>query len=118
MTSTVGGHQVTGYPALVDEGTTVGLTVFTSRGRPAPGRCGRAPAGCWCWRTPSPLAQLRQSLTREQLLTLAAAPYGTVGALVADATEAAVDALLDWAGGPAWTAGGLRRRWPRRSSRT
>ena len=30
MTSTVAGHQVTGYPALVDEGTTVGLQVFTS----------------------------------------------------------------------------------------
>jgi len=27
-----------------------------------------------------------------------------VGALVSDATEAAIDALLDWAGGPVWTA--------------
>jgi ATP-dependent helicase HrpA len=53
---------------------------------------------------PSPLAQLRSSLTREQLLTLAVTPHGTVGELVTDATEAAVDALLDWAGGPAWTA--------------
>ena len=30
VTSSVGGHQVTGYPALVDEGATVGLQVFTS----------------------------------------------------------------------------------------
>jgi ATP-dependent helicase HrpA len=37
-------------------------------------------------------------------LTLAVTPYGTVGSLVADATEAAIDALLDWAGAPAWTA--------------
>jgi ATP-dependent helicase HrpA len=53
---------------------------------------------------PGQVGQLRQSLTREQLLTLAVTPYGTVGGLVADATEAAIDALLDWAGGPAWTA--------------
>jgi ATP-dependent helicase HrpA len=54
-------------------------------------------------RTPSQVAALRQSLSREQLLTLAVTPYGTVGSLVADATEAAIDALLDWAGAPAWT---------------
>ena len=68
--------------------------------------------------TPSPLAQLRQSLTREQLLTIAATPFGTVGALVQDATEAAVDALLDWAGGPAWTAAGLRGTGGEDRSRT
>ena len=53
--------------------------------------------------TPPQVGQLRQSLSRDQLLTLAVTPYGSVGALVADATEAAVDALLDWAGGPART---------------
>ncbi len=55
VTSTVAGHQVTGYPALVDEGTTVGLQVFTSaadqtqgdaRRHPAAARAGhRLPAG-------------------------------------------------------------------------
>src|SRR6185312_14451585 len=55
-------------------------------------------------RTPSQVSFLRQSLSREQLLTLAVTQYGTVGSLVADATEAAIDALLDWAGAPAWTA--------------
>ena len=105
-------------PALVDEGTTVGLQVFTSRGRPGAGRCGPAPGGCWCSARRRRLAHLRQSLTREQLLTLAATPYGTVGSLVADATEAAIDALLDWAGGPAWTAAAFARAGRRRSRRS
>jgi ATP-dependent helicase HrpA len=55
-------------------------------------------------RTPSQVSFLRQSLSRVQLLTLAVTQYGTVGSLVADATEAAIDALMDWAGAPAWTA--------------
>ncbi|MET0965829.1 MAG: DUF3418 domain-containing protein, partial [Nakamurella sp.] len=101
--NTVGGHQVTGYPALVDEGKTVGLQVFTSEADQQ-----RAMRGgtrrLLVLAAPGQVGQLRQSLTREQLLTLAVTPYGTVGGLVADATEAAIDALLDWAGGPAWTA--------------
>jgi ATP-dependent helicase HrpA len=102
VTSSVGGHQVTGYPALVDEGATVGLQVFTS----AVDQRRAMRAGTrrlLMLRTPSQVAALRQSLSREQLLTLAVTPYGTVGSLVADATEAAIDALLDWAGAPAWT---------------
>jgi ATP-dependent helicase HrpA len=103
VTSTVGGHPVTGYPALVDEGKTVGLQVFTSAADQR--RAMRAGTRrLLVMGTASPLAHLRQSLSREQLLTLAATPYGSIGALVADATEAAIDALLDWAGGPAWTA--------------
>jgi len=103
MRNTVRGHQVTGYPALVDEGKTVGLQVFTSEIDQR--RAMRAGTRrLLVLAAPGQVGQLRQSLTREQLLTLAVTPYGTVGALVADATEAAIDALLDWAGGPAWTA--------------
>ncbi|MET0865434.1 MAG: DUF3418 domain-containing protein, partial [Nakamurella sp.] len=103
VSNTVGGHQVTGYPALVDEGTTVGLQVFTSEADQR--RAMRAGIRrLLVLAAPGQVGQLRQSLTREQLLTLAVTPYGSVGTLVADATEAAIDALLDWAGGLAWTA--------------
>ena len=103
VSNTVGGLQVTGYPALVDEGKTVGLQVFTSAADQA--RAMRAGTRrLLVLAAPGQVGQLRQSLTREQLLTLAVTPYGTVGTLVADATESAIDALLDWAGGPAWTA--------------
>ena len=102
VASSVDGHQVEGYPALVDEGKTVGVTVFASAADQA-----RAMRGgtrrLLMLDAPSPLAHLRNSLSREQLLTLAATPYGSVGSLMADATAAAIDALLDWAGGPAWT---------------
>ncbi|MGI8417295.1 MAG: DUF3418 domain-containing protein, partial [Nakamurella sp.] len=37
------------------------------------------------------------------------APHGSLAALVDDAVEAAVDALLDWAGGPAWDAEAFAR---------
>ena len=103
VTSSVDGHQVEGYPALVDEGRTVGVTVFASAADQA-----RAMRGgtrrLLMLDAPPPLAHLRNSLSRDQLLTLAATPYGSVGSLVTDATEAAIDALLDWAGGPVWTA--------------
>ncbi len=103
LTSTVAGHRVTGYPALVDEGQTVSVAVFTS---PQDQRRAML-AGTrrlLSLHAPSQVSALRQSLTRQQLLTLAATPFGSVGELVADATEAAVDALLTWAGGPVWTA--------------
>ncbi|MEJ7651359.1 MAG: DUF3418 domain-containing protein [Nakamurella sp.] len=53
-----------------------------------------------------PLAHVRNGLSRQQMLTLTVSPYAGIAALLADATEAAVDALLDWAGGPAYTAAG------------
>ncbi len=103
VTTTVAGHEVTGYPALVDEGGTVGVTVFsTAADQQRAMRAGTR--RLLLLGAPSQLGALRQSLTREQLLTMAVTPYGTVGELVADATEAAVDALLDWAGGPAFDA--------------
>jgi ATP-dependent helicase HrpA len=103
VTSTVAGQQVTGYPALVDEGGTVGLQVFTSPADQARAMRAGIRRLLVLGSTVS-LAQLRQSLTHDQQLTLAATPYGSIGELVADATAAAIDALLDWAGGPAWTA--------------
>jgi len=93
---------VDGYPALVDEGKTVGVTVFASAADQARAMHGGT-RRLLMLSAPSPLAHLRNSLSRDQLLTLAATPYGSVGSLVADATEAAIDALLDWAGGPVWT---------------
>jgi len=102
VTSSVDGHRVDGYPALVDEGKTVGVTVFASAADQARAMHGGT-RRLLMLSAPSPLAHLRNSLSRDQLLTLAATPYGSVGSLVADATEAAIDALLDWAGGPVWT---------------
>jgi len=120
-TGTVAGQTVTGYPALVDEGQTVGIRVFTDRADQAramrrgtrrmvalattdvtatlAGRLGRLSA------TRGPAAPgARSALGRDEVLLLATAPHGSATALLADAVDAAVDALLDWAGAPGWDA--------------
>ncbi len=100
--SSVDGQEVRGYPALVDEGDTVGITVFTFEAEQR--RAMRAGTRRLITRAAkNPLGPVRNALTRQQMLTLAVTPHGSVAALLADATEAAVDALLDWAGGPAYT---------------
>jgi ATP-dependent helicase HrpA len=115
----VAGATVAGYPALVDEGRTVAIRVFTSAADqaramrwgtirlvaltladPIDALAGRvrqlaAPRGPSGPGVVSPL-------TPNDLLRLATAPHGGLAALTADAADAAIDALLDWAGGPAW----------------
>src|SRR5215207_4791192 len=78
------GQAVRGYPALVDEGATVGVRVLET-----------------------PAVQGR--LTNAQRLALAGAPHDGVGAVLADATTAALDALIAEAGGPAWDAAAFAR---------
>ncbi|GAA1995034.1 DUF3418 domain-containing protein [Nakamurella flavida] len=102
VTSTVDGHRITGYPALVDDGDSVSLRMFTSRDEQLAAMRGGV-RRLLVLRSRSPLAHLRYALTRTQLMTLATSPHGSMGALVQDAVEAAVDALLDWSGGLAWT---------------
>jgi ATP-dependent helicase HrpA len=99
----VHGQQVRAYPALVDEGDAAGVRVFTSVADQA--RAMRAGTRrLLVLGARNPLGYLKYQLNRDQLMTLATAPHGSMEALVADAVEAAVDALLDWAGGPAWDA--------------
>ncbi|MDQ2845071.1 MAG: DUF3418 domain-containing protein [Actinomycetota bacterium] len=99
----IDGHQVRAYPALVDDGTSVAIKVFTSTVDQA--RAMRSGTRrLLVLGTRNPLGYLRYQLTRDQLMTLATAPHGSLAGLVDDAMEAAVDALLDWAGGPAWDA--------------
>jgi len=52
---------------------------------------------------------VQDRLGRAEQLSLAVAPHGSVGAVLEDATAAAVDALMDRAGGPAWDEAGFAR---------
>jgi ATP-dependent helicase HrpA len=120
-TGTAGGAQVTGYPALVDAADSVAIRVFTdptdqTRAMRAgtrrllalalqsqiAGLAGKIRQ----WATPrGPSAPgTKPTLTPQDLLLLSTAPHGSLPALVADAADAAIDALLDWAGGPAFDA--------------
>ncbi len=100
------GYAVTAYPALVDEGTTVGVRVFDS---PA-----EQEAAHWAGTrrllrltVPSPAKFLQGRLTNEAKLALSRNPHGGVQALIEDAAGAAIDKLVADAGGPAWDAEGF-----------
>ncbi len=104
----IGGQVVRAYPALVDEGETVGVRVLTS-----PTEQQRA-----MWRgtrrlllltVPSPIPLLRGRLTNAMKLALTRSPYPNVGAMLEDAVATAVDDLVAEHGGPAWDAAGFAR---------
>ncbi|MGY0004422.1 ATP-dependent RNA helicase HrpA [Micromonospora sp. I033] len=100
------GYAVTAYPALVDEGTSVGVKVFDS---PA-----EQEAAHWAGTrrllrltVPSPAKFLQGRLSNEAKLALSRNPHGGVPALIEDAAGAAIDKLMADAGGPAWDAEGF-----------
>ncbi|MET8066855.1 ATP-dependent RNA helicase HrpA [Micromonospora sp. NPDC005313] len=100
------GFAVTAYPALVDEGTTVGVRVFDS--------AAEQEAAHWAGTRrllrltlPSPAKFLQGRLTNEAKLALSRNPHGSVPELIEDAAGAAIDKLIGDAGGPAWDAEGF-----------
>jgi ATP-dependent helicase HrpA len=102
------GGAVVAYPALVDEGATVGVRVFDTPGAQAAAM--RAGTRRLLELTvPSPVKWVQGRLANTDQLTLATAPHGSVGAVLADATVAAIDALMDSGGGPAWDEAGFAR---------
>lgn len=98
----VGGHRVTGYPALVDEGKSVGLRVF-----PNPDEQSAAMrAGVirlLALRVPSPARYVLEHLSNAEKLTFTQNPHGSVSALIEDCSIAAIDRLTPE--GLPWTAG-------------
>jgi len=103
-----GAHTVTGFPGLVDRGSSADVRVF-------PTAAERDPA---TWRgvrrlllldTPSPAKQVQRGLDNAAKLALSRNPHGSVTALVDDCVTAAADALIRAAGGPAWDERGYLR---------
>ncbi|MEV4756605.1 ATP-dependent RNA helicase HrpA [Micromonospora sp. NPDC049559] len=100
------GYVVTAYPALVDEGESVGVRVFET-----PAEQQRA-----MWRgtrrllqlsVPSPARFLQGRLSNEAKLALSRNPHRSVVDLLDDAAGAAIDKLMADAGGPAWDEAGF-----------
>ncbi len=88
------GHEVLGYPALVDEGPTVGLQVFGSRSeQEAAHRLGLR--RLLVLAVGSPARSVAEELPNVEKLALAAAPYPSVRDLLEDCVAAAVDVLVD-----------------------
>ncbi|KAD3436377.1 ATP-dependent RNA helicase HrpA [Arthrobacter yangruifuii] len=88
----VAGHTVTGYPALVDEGSTAGVRIFQSAGeQQAAMRAGVI--RLLVLRVPSPAKYVLEHLSNSEKLTFSQNPHGSVAALIEDCTLAAVDKL-------------------------
>ncbi|MGY1830454.1 ATP-dependent RNA helicase HrpA [Geodermatophilus sp. SYSU D01180] len=94
-----GGHVVTAYPALVDEGATAGVRVVATE----------AEATRLTWRgarrllvlvAGSPTRQVVKGLSPKSRLALQFNPDGEIPALVDDCVDAAADELVAAAGGP------------------
>ncbi|MEU6643330.1 ATP-dependent RNA helicase HrpA [Saccharomonospora sp. NPDC046836] len=100
------GHEVKAYPALVDEGDSVAVRMLDT-----PGQQRKA-----MWEgtrrllrlnVPSPMKYLNRHLSNTSKLVLTRNPHGSVGALLEDCADCAVDKLVAEAGGPTWDEAGF-----------
>ncbi|MGZ6745685.1 MAG: DUF3418 domain-containing protein, partial [Nocardioides sp.] len=88
------GHEVRGFPGLVDEGTSVGLKVFGSAAeQEAQHRLGVR--RLLLLTTPSPVKRVLDGLDNAQKLGLAGSPYASVAELLEDCRAAVVGASVD-----------------------
>ena len=102
------GHLVRGFPALVDEGRSVGLRVLGSEAeQEAAHRLGTR--RLLALTVASPAGRLTDGWDNRQKLALAGSPYPTVRALLEDCVLAALDEVVDRHGGPAWDEEGFAR---------
>ncbi|MQA97200.1 MAG: ATP-dependent RNA helicase HrpA [Streptosporangiales bacterium] len=106
--TTQNGLPVKGYPALADEGTTVAVRTYGTEGEQA--------RAMWAGTRrllqltiPSPVKSAQSGLSNQAKLALAHNPHGGVPKLLADCLDAATDALMAKAGGPAWDEAGFDR---------
>ncbi|WP_246142774.1 ATP-dependent RNA helicase HrpA [Nocardioides rubriscoriae] len=88
------GHEVTAYPALVDEGASVGLRVFGSLDEAA-ARHRLGVRRLLTLAVPDPTARVLGGLSNLEKLGLAGSPYPTVAALLADCRVAVLSDAVD-----------------------
>ena len=101
FTQTRAGHEVRGFPGLVDEGQAAGLQVFGSEAeRDAMHR--RGLRRLLMLAIPSPARSIAGGLSNADKLSLAGSPYPGVADLLEDCVAAAVDDLVERHGGPVW----------------
>ncbi|MDN5917207.1 MAG: ATP-dependent RNA helicase HrpA [Pseudonocardia sp.] len=96
-----GDHVVTGYPGLVDRGSTVDVRVFATAAERDPAHR-RGLRRLLLLGAPSPAKQVQRGLGNAEKLTLSRNPHGSVDALLTDCVRAAADHLVARGGGPAW----------------
>jgi ATP-dependent RNA helicase HrpA len=102
------GQTVRGYPALVDEGESVGVRVLDTPAAQASAMAAGT-RRLLALTIPSPTRYVTDRLDNAARLALASAPHGTLAAALEDVTTAAVDALVADAGGAAWDEAAFAR---------
>ena len=107
----VGGHTVTGYPALVDEGTSVALRLFQTPSEQQEAMRGGV-IRLLALKVPPPDRYVLEHLNNTEKLTFSQNPHGSVAALIADCALAAIDKLTPAAAavGRGLVQGALRER--------
>ena len=100
------GFRVTAYPALVDEGGTVGVEVFETPEEQAAAMTAGT-RRLLLLSLPNPATFLQGRLSNEEKLALSRNPHRSVVDLLTDCAGAAVDRLVELAGGPAWDPAGF-----------
>jgi ATP-dependent helicase HrpA len=101
------GQPVLGYPAVVDEGSTVGLHVLGAEDlQEAAHR--RGVRRLLVLTLPTPAGRLTRDWDNARKLALAGSPYPSVGALLDDCVLAAAEQLMDAHGGPVWDEASFR----------
>ncbi|MGB3442088.1 MAG: ATP-dependent RNA helicase HrpA [Actinophytocola sp.] len=101
------GQQVTAYPALVDEGTSVAIRLFDNE-REQASAMWRGTRRLVLLTVPSPVKQVVRRLDNTAKLALSANPHGSVPGLLEDCLSCAADHLITAAGGPVWTAAAFK----------
>jgi ATP-dependent helicase HrpA len=103
-----GAAGVVGYPALVDCGDTVALRVLPTEAE----QQAAMEAGVrrlLLLGAPSPVRYVSARLDGRAKLALTQNPHGSLAALLADCSAAAVDEIVAEAGGPPWDAEGFAK---------
>jgi len=96
------------FPALVDEGETVGVKLFETPAEQA-SAMHAGTRRLLALTVRSPIPWVVDHLDTAAKLALMTSPHGDVGAALDDALSAALDALIAEAGGPAWDEAGFAR---------
>ncbi|MFD7453421.1 ATP-dependent RNA helicase HrpA [Kitasatospora sp. NPDC059827] len=95
------GHSLRAYPALVDEGATVGVKLFDTPQAQAQAMW-EGTRRLLMLTTTSPAKSIQGRLGNQAKLALSHSPHGSIAALFEDVVAAATDRLMTLAGGPAW----------------
>lgn len=93
--------QVTGYPAVADEGTSVGLRILDSPAEQAVAMV-KGQARLLSFSLPTPVPMLGRSLDLHAKLLLSTGPHQDAATVIEECWLAALEALVVRHGGPVW----------------